>query len=170
MKKGKKPVFKLFYNGAKALNIMRNSLNLVIIMGVIGVDFNKIQVERTGNLKGEIKINNNVSVKTVDKIDIPVKKQGQEGLSFGFEFTSTYEPNVGKVTINGNIIAVEEKKAAEQAVKDWKKDKKTDSDIMATVMNSILEKCHIESLILSREVKLPPPIPLPKVKPKEKQD
>ncbi len=143
---------------------------MVIIMGVIGIDFNKIQVERTGNLKGEIKINNNVSVKSIDKIDVPMKKSDQEGLSFGFEFTSTYEPKVGKVTINGSVIAVEDKKIAEQAVKDWKKDKKTESDIMTKVMNSILEKCHIESLILSREVKLPPPIPLPKVKAKEKQE
>jgi hypothetical protein len=141
---------------------------LVIVMGVIGVDFNKIMVERTGNLQGEIKINNNVSVKDIDKIQVPIKKSNQEGLRFGFEFISLYDPNVGKVTITGNVIGVEDKKTAEKVIKEWKKEKKTDSEVMTNVMNKILEKCHIESLILSREVKLPPSIPLPKVKPKQK--
>ncbi|MDD5086489.1 MAG: hypothetical protein PHV16_01925 [Candidatus Nanoarchaeia archaeon] len=139
-------------------------------MGVIGVDFSKITVERTGNVTGEIKINNNVSVKDIEKIQVPIKKPDQEGLKFGFEFTSTYSPEIGKVIIAGNVVCVEDKKTAEQAVKEWKKERKTDSKVMANVMNAILERCHVESIVFGREVKLPPSIPMPKVKPKEKKE
>ncbi len=137
-------------------------------MAVIGFDLNKIMVERTGNVAGEIKINNNVAIKEIDKIGIPIKRDDQEGLRFGFEFTSSYEPKMGKVIIRGNIVVVENKKKAEDILKQWKKDKKAESDVMTSVLNMVLEKCNIEALILSRDVNLPPSIPLPKVKPKEK--
>jgi len=137
-------------------------------MAVIGFDLNKIMVERTGNVAGEIKINNNVAIKEIDKIGIPIKRDDQEGLRFGFEFTSDYEPKMGKVIIRGNIVVVENKKKAEDILKQWKKDKKAESDVMTSVLNMVLEKCNIEALILSRDVNLPPSIPLPKVKPKEK--
>jgi len=137
-------------------------------MAVIGFDLNKIMVERTGNVAGEIKINNNVAIKEIDKIGIPIKRDDQEGLRFGFEFTSSYEPKMGKVIIRGNVVVVENKKKAEDILKQWKKDKKAESDVMTSVLNMVLEKCNIEALILSRDVNLPPSIPLPKVKPKEK--
>jgi hypothetical protein len=38
---------------------------------------------------------------------------------------------------------------------------------MVPVLNSILAKCNIQAIILTREVNLPPPIPLPKVQFKE---
>jgi len=151
----------------KALNIKYVSLVLVIIMAVIGFDLNKITVERTGNVTGEIKINNNVSIKEIEKIGVPIKREGQEGLRFGFEFTSNYEPKIGSVLIKGNVIVVEDKKKAEDILKQWKKDKKAESDVMTHVLNTVLEKCNIEVLILSRDVNLPPSIPLPKVKPKK---
>ena len=142
-------------------------LVLVISMAIIGFDLNKIMVERTGNVSGEIKINNNVAIKEIDKIGVPIKREDQEGLRFGFEFTSNYEPKVGSVIIKGNVVVVENKKKAEDILKQWKKEKKAESDVMTAVLNMVLEKCNIEALILSRDVNLPPSIPLPKVKPKK---
>ena len=136
-------------------------------MRIIGFDLNKINIERTGNVKGEIKINNNVAIKEIDKIAVPIKRENQEGLRFGFEFTSNYEPKLGHILINGNVVIVEDKKKAEDILKQWKKDKKAESDVMTAVLNTVLEKCNIEALILSRDVNLPPSIPLPKVKPKK---
>ena len=34
---------------------------------------------------------------------------------------------------------------------------------MAGLLNTILTKCNVQALILSQEVNLPPPIPMPKV-------
>jgi hypothetical protein len=136
-------------------------------MRIIGFDLNKINIERTGNVKGEIKINNNVAIKEIDKIAVPIKRENQEGLRFSFEFTSNYEPKLGHILINGNVVIVEDKKKAEDILNQWKKDKKAESDVMGSVLNTVLEKCNIEALILSRDVNLPPSIPLPKVKPKK---
>jgi len=43
------------------------------------------------------------------------------------------------------------------------KDKKLPKEIMAGLLNTKLTKCNIQALILSQEINLPAPIPLPKV-------
>ena len=40
-------------------------------------------------------------------------------------------------------------------------------EVMAQVINSVLTKSNIQALILSRDVNLPPPIPMPKVNMKQ---
>ena len=47
------------------------------------------------------------------------------------------------------------------------KDKKIPKEVMTPVLNNILAKSNVEALVLSRELNLPPPIPLPKVEVKE---
>ena len=42
--------------------------------------------------------------------------------------------------------------------------KKIPKDIVQEIMSNVLSKCNIEALLMSREIGLPPPIPLPKVK------
>ena len=40
---------------------------------------------------------------------------------------------------------------------------------MTTLLNALLAKCNVQALILSQDVNLPPPIPLPKVQLNEPQ-
>ena len=66
----------------------------------------------------------------------------------------------GKLNISNNISI----KDIKEAEKQWKKDKKIPKEIVEEMMSHILSKCNIEALLMSREINLPPPIPLPKVK------
>jgi len=60
-------------------------------------------------------------------------------------------------------LYVEEPKKAKEILSGWKKDKKLDKELMATLLNTLLVKCNVQALILSQQINLPPPIPLPKV-------
>ena len=51
-----------------------------------------------------------------------------------------------------------------EILKSWKKDNKVDKDILGPIYNTILSKCNVQAIVLSRDIQLPPPIPLPKVK------
>mgnify|MGYP001603832446 CR=1 FL=1 len=84
-------------------------------------------------------------------------------LKFMFEFTSKYEPNVGNILFEGELLYMEEPKIAKEILSDWKKNKKLPKELMAGLLNTILIKCNVQALILSQQVNLPPPIPLPKV-------
>ena len=135
-------------------------------MAIIGFNFNKVMVERKSMVKGNININNNISIKDIDKMDITFAKDDQQGLKFSFEFVSKYDPDIGEIRILGEVIVLEPKKKAEDIAKQWKKDKKIDAAVMNPIFQAALEKCHIEALILSRDVNLPPSLPL-RLKPKE---
>lgn len=132
-------------------------------MAVIGFNFTKINVERKAPVTGQIKIANNMSVKKVEDHTIMLGKTKQEGLKFTFEFTSKYEPNIGDMLIVGEVIYINEPDKIKAIVAEWKKDKKVSKEVMTEILNAVLDKCNIQALTLSRDMNLPPPVPLPKV-------
>ena len=133
-------------------------------MAVIGFNFNKINVEKKDIGKGKVNISNNVAIKNIEQKGISLGKSKQEALRFTFEFTSKYEPSLGSILLSGDVLFLTDSQKSKEILDGWKKDKKVPKDIMAGILNTVLAKCNIQALILSQEVNLPPPIPLPKVK------
>lgn len=140
-------------------------------MPTIGFSFTKIKVERKEDIiSGKVNISNNISIKDIVKKDMSLGGSKQEGLKFVFEFTSKYSPDVCSINLNGNVLYLEDKKKVEEILSNWKKDKKVAPDVMTAVLNTALTKCNIQALILSQELNLPPPIPLPKVEQKQSKE
>ncbi len=133
-------------------------------MTVVGLQINKIVVEKFAPVKGKVSVNNNVAVKDIEKTDLTFGTSKQDALKFTFEFKAAYEPKIANMTFEGDVTYFDRPETIEEIHKGWKKDKKVSPEIMSNVLNSILTKCNIEALLLSREVNLPPPIPMPKVK------
>ena len=139
-------------------------------MPIIGFNFNKIEVEKKDKVGGRIGINNNVSIKDITNSDLSIGNDKQKAAKFTFEFTSKYEPDYGFITLNGDVLFLEESSKIKEIIDSWKKDKSINKDIMTSVLNTILAKCNVQALILSQEVNLPSPIPLPKVSVETKQE
>ena len=133
-------------------------------MAIVGFNFSKINVERKKDPVGKVDINNNVSVKNVEEADFAVGSLKQKGLRFTFEFVSDYTPDIASITLNGSVLFVGDKSQTEKILGEWKKNKKLSKDIMADIVNTVLTRCNVESVMLSRDVNLPPPIPMPTVK------
>ena len=131
---------------------------------IVGFGFTKLSAEKLDPAKGKIDINNNVSIKDVQEDNFSLGKDKQQNvMKFIFEFTSNYEPNVGKILFEGELLYMEEPKKSKEILNDWKKNKKLPKELMGNLLNTILTKCNVQALILSQQVNLPPPIPLPKV-------
>lgn len=130
---------------------------------IVGFGFKKLSAEKYDAAAGKIDINNNVSIKDVQEDSFSFGKEKQSILKFMFEFTSKYNPSVGTILFEGELLYLEDQKKIKEILSSWKKDKKVPKEIMAGLLNTILTKCNIQALILSQEVNLPPPIPLPKV-------
>ena len=137
------------------------------MLGVIGFNLSKIEAERAAEIKGKLSIKNNIQIKDVQKSDLFLGKNKQDGIKFTFEYNSSYEPKAGKITLNGELVAVEESEKVKEIVDGWKKNKKIEADVMTQVINSVLSKCNIQAIILSKEINLPPPVQLPKVQVKK---
>ena len=131
---------------------------------IVGFGFTKLSAEKKEAAKGKIDINNNVTIKDVQEDSFSLGKEKQQNvLRFIFEFTSKYEPNVGNILFEGELLYLEDQKNVKEILTSWKKEKKIPKEIMAGLLNTILTKCNVQALILSQEVNLPPPIPMPKV-------
>lgn len=132
-------------------------------MSVVGFNFTKILVERKGSGKGRINIQNNVAIKNVEKANLSFGKAKQEALKFSFEFTCEYEPKIGSIILGGEVIDLEDENTVKDVLESWQKHKRVPQAVMNLILNSILNKSTVQALILSRDINLPPPIPMPRV-------
>lgn len=140
-----------------------------IIMTIVGFNFTKMLVERKSNPSGKVNITNNVSIKNVEEMDLSFGQSKQKGIKYSFEFNSKYEPKVGIITLNGELVSIEPEDKIKKILEDWKKEQKVKKDTMVVLLNNILAKCNIQALILSKDINLPPPIVLPKVNEEQKK-
>ena len=132
-------------------------------MTIVGFNFTKIEGEKKDMIKGKININNNVHINKVEEKDLALGNQKQKVLSFNFEFIAKYDPNIGSIKLTGNVLYMEDSKKVKDILDGWKKDKKLPKEVMPNILNTVLNKCNIQALILSELINLPPPIPLPKL-------
>ena len=139
-------------------------------MTIVGFNFTKIGAEKKDIAKGKINISNNVAIDNVDEKKISLANDKQKVLAFTFNFTSKYEPDIGLINFVGDILLMEEARRAKEILDGWKKDKKLPKEIMTPILNTVLSKYNIQALILSEQINLPPPIPLPKLQSAQKQE
>jgi len=132
-------------------------------MQILGFSFNKINIERKEAHKGSVNINNNITIKTVEKKELSLSDKKQQAVRFEFEFVSKYTPELCTLLIEGEVVTLQQEKEAKDMIAKWKKDKKLEPETMASILNTALNKCNIKALVLSEEFNLPPPVPLPRV-------
>ncbi len=137
-------------------------------MAIIGSSFTKINVEKKAPVKGKISISSKFLIKSITEQPLGTGITGKKGLKITLEFIWKYEPKIGEMSIEGDTILLLESKKVEEVLNSWKKDKKIPKEIMTPLLNSALTKNNIQALILSRDVGLPPPVRLPRVKVEQK--
>jgi len=138
-------------------------------MTIVGFSFTKIEVEKKKLAGGRINISNNVTIKDIVDTNLSLGTEKQKAIKFIFEFLSKYEPEIGKIGFVGEVLFLDDAAKIKKIVDEWKKDKKIEKNLMGAILNSVLTKCNVQALILSQEVNLPSPIPLPKVKMEEQE-
>lgn len=132
-------------------------------MTVIAFNLNKINAERLLTKPSMTNVKNSVNIADVHKTKLAIGNSNQDVLRIMFTFTSNYEPNKGKIVLEGDVIHVDKVDKIESAFKSWQKDKKLPKDEARDVLNHILSKCNIAAILLSRELNLPSPIELPRI-------
>ncbi len=132
-------------------------------MTVIGFNFTKISAQKNKPIKGKVNINNNVSVKDIKEVDLNLGKTKQKGVKFEFVFTSKYSTDVADITLEGETVYVGPEATIKEIQDEWKKDQKLPKSVMNEIFNNVLSRCNVQAIIISRDLGLPPPIPMPKV-------
>ena len=137
-------------------------------MPVVGFNFDRILVEKMNPIKKGIQVKNNMSIKNVEQQELLLGDKKEDVLKFSFEFSSNYEPKIGLVSIKGHILFLDKPEDIKKIMADWKKKKNIPQSLTAHLLNMVLMRCNVKTLILSQEVNLPPHIRLPTINPKSK--
>ena len=135
-------------------------------MTMVGFSFTKITAERKPASNSAINIESNAGVTNV--IELPVIEPKKALLKFEFTFVVTYEPGIGKIELNGEVVQLYDKEYGLKVVEHWAKNKKLPPEIMPEVFNNILAKSNVEAVVVSRDLGLPSPIQMPRVDVKSK--
>ena len=131
---------------------------------IVKINLHKVHATRNVDAKaGQVSINNNVSLKDVESMSFMV--DGKKGLRFSFAFNCNYEPNLGKIEVEGQVLYVDEDKKIDVVQKMWEKEKRVPLEVMEQIVNAALHKGNIQAIKISEDVSLPSPLPLPKVRP-----
>lgn len=137
-------------------------------MTIVKINLHKLHAERNLESKGgQVTINNNVSVKDVE--DLAFNAEGKKGVKFTFAFNCAYEPSMGKIDVEGQVLYVNDEKVVNEIKSTWEKEKRLPMSVMEEVVNAALHKGNIQAIKISEEVNLPSPLPLPRLKTSEKK-
>lgn len=137
-------------------------------MAIIGFQFTKMNVEKQKQPSGKISVNNNITLIDLKEVNV-IGSEKQKAIEFSFAYKTTYEPEIGKILLEGKLVYVGNEDKVKTAIELWEKEKKLLPEIIEEVYNHLFEKCSIQGLILAKEMGLPPQLPLPKVSAEKKE-
>ena len=136
-------------------------------MPVLGLNIDGIKAERKEEFKGGVKVNSNTNIKDVKEQPLP--GTDKKALVVDFEFITKYtdsnEKEIANFLISGDVLVVDNKQ--KEIMEAWKKDKQLPEDTSIEVINVIFNKCSKKAIILSDDLQLPSPVPLPFAKKKQ---
>jgi len=136
-----------------------------IHMAIIGLSFNIIEGKKgEEDVRAEIKVNSVPRINSMKEITVPTLQK--KVISMAFEFVTSYDPKVGEIKIGGELLYLTDK--MKELMDKWEKEKKLPEKASLEVLNYLFRRCLLKVSNIAEDLQLPPPIPLPKIKPKDK--
>ncbi|MCX6815339.1 MAG: hypothetical protein NT120_00625 [Candidatus Aenigmarchaeota archaeon] len=135
-------------------------------MAIVGFNFTSIEA-RAENKKtqGNVDINSAPSIDNITKKDVEFMGM-KDVLSFEFTFSTKYTPNIGKITISGEVLYQTDK--VKETLDLWK-EKKLDPKITTEVLNFVLKRCLTKAITTAEDLRLPTPLTFPVITDEKKE-
>ncbi len=127
----------------------------------VNVSINSVAGERFWDNRKpapNIQVGTNINVVSVDK-------KTETSLEVSFILTISYNPSIAQLSLKGTAFVEGDKPEIEKVAKDYE-DKKPPTPV---VLQSISNVAFTESILISRILGIPPPIPLPVIPESGKQ-
>ena len=134
-------------------------------MTVVNFRITKIDGERKDKKATSVTAN---ASSTITEMQLKNDENAGDYLLVSFRYTVNYDPDIGHILLEGTLWYFNKdlKKVAKK-----EKDRVTvGKDVMEEVSTAIIREALLESVDVSRKLQLPPPMHLPKVEIKSKED
>ena len=126
-------------------------------MNIKNVQLKAIEARRYSELKtplNKVRIDHNSNFKRMEQ------QQGTHAL-IDFEYTASYGP-IGMIKIEGILIFEDPK--TKTIIKEWNDTRKMPNEIASALHTAIMHACVPQAVGIAKDLRLPPPIPLPQVR------
>jgi hypothetical protein len=121
----------------------------------VNVVITSISAERFWDVRKPIppiQISTNINV-------VGMEKKQDETLEVPFVLSIAYNPSIAQLSLKGNAYVNGEKSEVDKVLKDYDQKKPPAQIIIQSISNVVF----IESVLISRTLNIPPPIPLPQI-------
>lgn len=121
----------------------------------VNVAVGSISAERFWDIRKTIpaiQINSNINV-------VGMEKKSDETLDVPFVFSIVYNPSIAQISLKGTAYVAGDREEIEIILKDYEQKKPPSPLIVQAIANVVF----IESVVISKTLNIPPPIPLPQI-------
>ncbi|MCJ7561363.1 hypothetical protein MUO79_12240 [Candidatus Bathyarchaeota archaeon] len=121
----------------------------------VNVAISNISAERFWNIRKPIppiQIGTNINV-------VGMEKKPDGSLEVPFVLAINYTPSIAQISLKGSAYVSGDKSEIEKVLKDYEEKKPPPQLIVQSISNVVF----IESVLISRTLNIPPPIPLPQI-------
>jgi hypothetical protein len=121
----------------------------------VNVVITSVSAERFWDIRKPIppiQINTNINI-------VGMEKKQDESLEVPFVLSIVYNPSIAQMSLKGNAFVNGDKGEVDKVLKDYDQKKPPAQIIIQSISNVVF----IESVLISRTLNIPPPIPLPQI-------
>ncbi len=121
----------------------------------VNVAITNISAERFWDIRKPIppiQIGTNINV-------LGMEKKHDETVEVPFVLTINYNPSIAQISLKGNAYVSGDKDEIEKVLKEHKEKRPPPPIVVQSISNVVF----IESVLISRTLNIPPPIPLPQI-------
>ena len=121
----------------------------------VNVSVTNISADRYWDMRKPIppiQINTNLNL-------VGMEKKPDDSLEVPFVLTMNYNPSVAQLSLKGKAFVAGDKGELEKVYKDYEEKKPPPPIIVQSISNVVF----VESVVISRTLNIPPPIPLPQI-------
>jgi hypothetical protein len=121
----------------------------------VNVAISSISAERFWDIRKPIppiQISTNINV-------VSMEKKPDDTLEVPFVLAINYNPSIAQISLKGSAYVNGDKGEVEKVLKDYEEKKPPPPIIVQSISNVVF----IESVLISRTLNIPPPIPLPQI-------
>jgi len=90
---------------------------------------------------------------------VGMERKAEDSLEVPFVLTINYNPSIAQISLKGKAYVVGDKSELEKVYKDYEEKKPPPPVVVQSISNAVF----IESVVISRTLNIPPPIPLPQI-------
>lgn len=133
-------------------------------MPIMGINITKISMEKGKPPVAQVEVDLTPRVNGIRLGELRTPTGKINGIEVLFEYGVTYKPDVAKAHIEGVVFYLPKNRDnIDRILDEWENEKKLDPNMFAEIVNAVTMEVMPFLMLLSKELRLPYPIPVPRV-------